>query len=721
VCSSSRFWRRRWPAHCRRQRATAAIHSPSRRPRAARRGSPARGARSPRCSRRRPRRPDAAARARTLLGLLAHAHDDPRLATELLAAEPGAPDLEDWRLYVLADSQAAIGQLAGARRTLEELLVRHPETPLRPRALVRRVELAGRAGDLAAVRSGLARARAERLPPEQAVELERQAWTIGLDRGDTALLTEAGRHLLVAAPLEASKLRVVDALMARRAVGPDWRLWLTPEELVARAAALLAVDLPAGALTTLAAVPAERRDFAWQLADARALVAAGRGPEAHARLAAVRAPRAGDLAALEWERAAAAEESTRVRAGRALPAAERERFARLAREHLLAVVRSAVDPALAARALERLAASYLAAARDAEALAALRQLVELRPADTTGARPLWEQGWEAYRSGDRARARRLWEEVVTLYPETASARSARYWTARALEGGGERSRARALYLDLLAADTRDFYARQAALRLAGASATLAATPPVERESWPESPLLARARQLSDAGLDALAATEIELLAPRVDGRSVAALRGLVYARQGERRASLTELRRAFPELGTARQARVPATALALYYPDDYRELIAGVAAAEGIPAPLVFGIVHQESAFDARARSRSGARGLMQLMPSTGREVARKMGLPFSVEGLDRPELSVRLGGRYFRQMLDLFDGQVELALAGYNGGPGRISRLWRAAGGSAADLDDFLEGLPVSESRNYVKRILVLSESYRSLYPDLL
>jgi soluble lytic murein transglycosylase len=109
----------------------------------------------------------------------------------------------------------------------------------------------------------------------------------------------------------------------------------------------------------------------------------------------------------------------------------------------------------------------------------------------------------------------------------------------------------------------------------------------------------------------------------------------------------------------------------------------------------------------------------MQLMPSTGRELARRLQLPFSLSRLHDPGYSLQLGTAYFRQMLGMFDGRVELALAGYNGGPGRISRLWRAAG-PQAELDRFLEGLSVGESKVYVKRILLLADSYRSLYPDL-
>jgi soluble lytic murein transglycosylase len=220
-------------------------------------------------------------------------------------------------------------------------------------------------------------------------------------------------------------------------------------------------------------------------------------------------------------------------------------------------------------------------------------------------------------------------------------------------------------------------------------------------------------------LDALATTEIELVGERAAPAAAAALEALVAARRGDRRASLRLLKLAFPALGTAHQGMLPEAALELYYPLDFREPIAQYARRADLPAALVFGIVHQESGFDPAAKSRSGARGLMQIMPGTGREVAKRLGLPFSTARLSDPDYSVRLGTTYLRQMLRTFDGNVELALAGYNGGPGRISRLWRAHGPDP-ELDRFLEGLALEEPRNYVKRILVLSESYRSRYPEL-
>ena len=100
----------------------------------------------------------------------------------------------------------------------------------------------------------------------------------------------------------------------------------------------------------------------------------------------------------------------------------------------------------------------------------------------------------------------------------------------------------------------------------------------------------------------------------------------------------------------------------------------------------------------------------------TGRELAGRLGLRYSADRLSDPDYNIRLGALYIRQVLDMFDGNVELALAGYNGGPYRIKRLWRQAG-TDPELDRFIDGLSLDETKTYVKRIVLFSNSYRLLY----
>ena len=129
-------------------------------------------------------------------------------------------------------------------------------------------------------------------------------------------------------------------------------------------------------------------------------------------------------------------------------------------------------------------------------------------------------------------------------------------------------------------------------------------------------------------------------------------------------------------------------------------------------------IIRQESMFNTDATSPVGAQGLMQLMPSTARDVARKIGVRYKSSLLDDPDYNLRLGTNFIQNQLDMFDGSYILALAGYNAGPRHV-REWIAIFGDprSANTDpvDWVEEIPVSETRNYVQRIIESLQIYRA------
>ena len=659
--------------------------------------------------------------AQLVSGLYAHACEQVGLAEERLfaAADPAGP-LEDWRLYLLADSAAANGHAHLAEATLTRLLADHPQSPLRPRAWVRAARLARDNGDVRRAVERIRSARAAALPAAEAAEIEGLAWEIGTRTGDAVLRAEAARRLLVLAPGQAADLQVIE--LFRRPDGIlDWSGILPAPQLAERARTLLAQRLAPSALATLEAVPPAGRGLEWQLLEAEALSMSGRGAEALALLAAAPPANARQRARLEWARAQAALEAATVRGGRAnLPAAQRRTYRWQAQQHLEKVAEAGADDRdLAVQALRLLFADHVEDGLFDRALATLKRLRALDPADTTGAEHLWQRGWAEYAGRNYTGAIGYWAELQGLYPENHNARRGRYWTARAYEALGEVERARQIFAEVAGSDTSDLYRRNALHRLPGG----APRPTPERaaaraavETWPDEPRLRRARLLSDLGLDVLARSEMKTAGAGAPPRARAALDALLLARSGERRKSMTVIREAFPALGTPYQAGVPDVARRLYYPLDHQETIRTWAELNRLPPFLVYGIIRQESAFDTQAQSWAGARGLMQLMPATARELAGKAGLPYSHDRLSDPAFNVRLGTTYFRQVLSMFDDNLELALAGYNGGPYRIKRLWRENG--TGELDRFLEGLTIEESKTYVKRILVLSDSYRQLYP---
>lgn len=139
---------------------------------------------------------------------------------------------------------------------------------------------------------------------------------------------------------------------------------------------------------------------------------------------------------------------------------------------------------------------------------------------------------------------------------------------------------------------------------------------------------------------------------------------------------------------------------------------------------LVHGIIRQESQFDTQALSPAGARGLMQLMPPTAKEVAGKAKLDYSNDWLTaRPDYNIQLGSLYITQMLSRFDGNYVLAIAAYNAGPGRVNswiKMNQDPRNGQVDLIDWIEMIPVAETRNYVQRVLEGVYIYRQKFKDI-
>jgi soluble lytic murein transglycosylase len=132
----------------------------------------------------------------------------------------------------------------------------------------------------------------------------------------------------------------------------------------------------------------------------------------------------------------------------------------------------------------------------------------------------------------------------------------------------------------------------------------------------------------------------------------------------------------------------------------------------------VLAITRQESSFDPNVRSGAGARGMMQLMPSTASVLARRMGVSYSPSRLDEPEYNMRLGAAFLGQLVSQFSGSYVMAAAGYNAGPGRPTQWTQFCGdprGGATDPIDYIECIPFSETRNYVMRVMENEQIYRA------
>lgn len=650
--------------------------------------------------------------ARTLLGLHAHRAERIDEARQWLDRAPGAAPgpLEDWSLWILADCLVALDERPGARDALDEIL-RLGSPALEADARVRSAELAALDGDLVAARRHVERGRGLDLTPTQAERLERVAWDLATREGREETVLDVGRRIVVRFPALAEELRV------RRWLGlpadRPWEAWLEPGQAVERARVLGELGDVEAAWATLRAVPDEARDREWTTTAFATRVAAGDGRGALDLVEAAPPEARPEGAEAEWTRARALLLAARPRPRDPLSSRQRDAMRREATSRLENAARLAADPALRGRALAQLFEELAAEERIDDALAVRERILAEDPTSDVGRTFLWERGWRELEDRNPTGAIGYFTRLAAEPRQDRLARGARYWLARSWERLGEVERARALDEELARSPVTDFYHRHAERRL-GSPPTPAPTTPAA--PWPDEPLLARARFLTDAGLDVLASHEIEGLAKSADPVAADALRALILAREGRARDGMTPLYRAFPSVATAVQDAVPLAARRLYYPRLHADSIERAAADHGLSPWLVYAIVRQESAFDARATSRSGARGLMQLMTPTARELAARAGIAFTPDRLWEPDVSLALGTRYLRQVVDMFDGDLELALAGYNGGPYRIKRWWNERG-RGVGTDRFVDRLPLAETRIYVQRVLLLSDSYRVLY----
>jgi soluble lytic murein transglycosylase len=162
--------------------------------------------------------------------------------------------------------------------------------------------------------------------------------------------------------------------------------------------------------------------------------------------------------------------------------------------------------------------------------------------------------------------------------------------------------------------------------------------------------------------------------------------------------------------------QVPTVYWKLLFPQPYWTDLVSNSQKNNLDPYLVASLIRQESEFNAGVVSHANAYGLMQLLPSVGKSMAKRQGIKgFNANQLLNPTINLQLGTDNLRQVLDRFGGQTEYALAAYNAGDVPV-RQWLASG-TYKDVAEFVESIPYTETREYVQAILRNREIYRALY----
>jgi soluble lytic murein transglycosylase len=406
-------------------------------------------------------------------------------------------------------------------------------------------------------------------------------------------------------------------------------------------------------------------------------------------------------------------------------------------------------PAVGAEAMFLTGRAQYRSGSRAEARATFLRTAERYPGTPSAAEALFLIGDMAHDAGDAAGARAGYQRTADRAPGTERAglalmrlggmamnardyaaaqaaydrgrsvaaywAQATYWAARARAARGDTAGAAALYREVRTREPLSYYALRSAERLRQPF-----WPVPLRDSVPDDAdargTVARWMYAVDllraAGLDAEAKAEVERRVKEA-GENRALLYPLAesinergYTSQGIRIALALQER---DEPGSVRFLRI-------LYPLPYRGIIEGEARLRGLEPAQVAAMIRQESWFNATAVSGPGARGLMQVMPETGRGLAAGAGIrQWDADLLFNPEINVALGTRFLADQMRAYDGSLPSVFAAYNAGPGRI-RTWSRFP-EYRDEELFTERIPFAETRDYVKILTRNTAVYRGLY----
>ncbi len=342
---------------------------------------------------------------------------------------------------------------------------------------------------------------------------------------------------------------------------------------------------------------------------------------------------------------------------------------------------------------------------------------------------MWRLAWTAYLIRE-PNAATLFEEHVRQFPASAYLPEAVYWLGRLAERSGDSSRARAFFLKDAGRFPQTYWGSQARARLQAigpGSSAPAEEIPVLALVTPPKPLPelsaplpaaaaardARARALAAIGFDASA--DLEWRQGYAETGSAALLVSLAQAALADGRyaLSIVTIRQAIPQLEARRWEELPVEVWAAAFPLPYASQIRSAAASQGVDPMLVAGLIRQESAFQPRSVSRAKAIGLMQVLPGTGKRLARELRIPYSRSKLFEPDYNLRLGTRYLADLVAMF-GSEEPALAAYDAGEDRIAG-WQAER-KYDEMAEFIESIPITETREYVQIVSRNASIYRRL-----
>jgi soluble lytic murein transglycosylase len=377
----------------------------------------------------------------------------------------------------------------------------------------------------------------------------------------------------------------------------------------------------------------------------------------------------------------------------------------------------------------------------ARAREAYRIFSQAFPKSQRAERALWQLSILSYQAKQYDKAALDFWNYVLAYPNPLQAGPAIYWMGRCYENFGDSGNAKYLYMRAQALANDSYYGQrareaEAALKEPADDKTAAISGidfnqvirtcngighlPVSIPAPGDvvAPVIERARALAMADLPEFALSELRWGIRRYpqEAKALSYIMSLVHESAKNCNGAIASLRKIFPDYISRPASSLPDDVWQRLFPVRHWETISSQAARNGMDPTLILAVIRQESGFEEKAKSRANARGLMQILPSTGRQLARHARIArYSVKKLFDAETNITLGTRYLASLLQEY-GRPELALAAYNAGTRRVDRWLEEFGDK--DMAQFVEQIPFSETRNYVKQVLSNKIRYDLITP---
>jgi soluble lytic murein transglycosylase len=394
-------------------------------------------------------------------------------------------------------------------------------------------------------------------------------------------------------------------------------------------------------------------------------------------------------------------------------------------------------------ALYRMGRIYSIDNNTEKAIESFEKVFEQYPSGDKTDEALWELGWIQYKSGYWSRAKESFSNMASLFKGTRLQEKALYWQAKCHIRLEEMGEAADLCKQIIGLDSYSYYtfaAQELALSLdehiaiPAINTTLSPDGPGAREllpgifadletdstgvdGWVDH--ITKALELIKLGFYDSAALEIRSGTDILDKdpERVLEIATLYYSADDYSDC----LRLIYDNIGNIKSDLSDdhlSYTYYLHYPYGYKDAVDKYSKIYDIDPLFALAVIRQESNFMPDAGSYAGARGLMQIMPATGKNIANQISLPDFEEGmLSDPEININMGAYYLRQQLDNFDQSMVRCLGAYNGGPGSMSG-WISRFGTVSE-DEFIEHITFLETKEYIKKVMGNYYFYRMLYPD--